>query len=371
MRILHISSARALGGGERHLADLANALAGRGHEVHAALAPRSPLARELTALPHENIVTLRLRNALDIKSALELASYVRRHRIEIVHAHMARDYTLASLAARRADGARLVITRHVLFPLHQLHAITLQRVARVIAVSQSVAQMLSAQALFPAHKISVVANGIYLRSFDRTRQGFSRDDFCRRTGVAPERLLVGSIGEIKPLKGHEEFLRAASIIARQRPDVDFIIAGQDTSRTGEHRAQVEHLIAELGLLDRVHLTGWLDDVAPLLCSLDLFISASHMESFGLTIVEAMASGAPVVATATDGAREIIEDDETGVLVPIGDALALAEAINALLEDADRRRRISARAREVARARFSLDQMVDATERIYLEALSAK
>ncbi|MGB7923921.1 MAG: glycosyltransferase family 4 protein [Pyrinomonadaceae bacterium] len=371
MRILHISSARALGGGERHLADLVNALCGRGHQLYAALAPRSPLLDALHALPQKNIFQLRLRNALDLGSALALARLIREHRIEIVHAHMARDYPLASVAARRAGGAQLVITRHVLFPLHKLHRFALSRVARVIAVSEAVARALSAQGIFPAHKINVVTNGIDTRRFDGGATVSSRETFRRRAGVGPEEKIVGMVGEIKPLKGQEEFLRAAAIIARRFADVGFVIAGCDTSRTGEHRAQLTRLIDDLDLGGRTHLTGWLDDVAPLLASLDIFVSASHTESFGLTIAEAMASGVAVVATATGGAREIIEDGVTGRLVPVGDAEALGAALVELLEDAPGRRRMGARAREVARERFSLARMVDATERIYHEVLSAE
>ena len=372
MRILHISSARALGGGERHLADLANALAERGHEVYAALVPGSPLSRELSALPEQNIFRLRLRNALDIGSALELARLVRRHRIEIVHAHMARDYPLAALGAQRAGtNTQLIITRHVLFPLHRLHRIALSRVSRVIAVSGAVARSVSAQRLFPAHKIKVVTNGVDVKRFDARAHASRHETFRRSVGIAPERLLVGMLGEIKPLKGQEDFLRMGAIIARRFPAVDFIIAGCDTSRTGEHRARVERLISEHERLrGRVHLTGWLTDVAPLLSSLDIFVSASHTESFGLTMVEAMASGRPVVATATEGAREIIEDGVTGLLVPVGDAEALAAAITGLLEDAQERKRLGARASEVARERFSLDRMVEATEQVYREVLGS-
>lgn len=371
MRILHISSARSPGGGERHLADLVNALAGRGHQVYAALAPGSPLLETLTALPEQNIFQLRLRNALDLGSALALARLIREHRIEIVHAHMARDYPLASVAARRAGGAQLVITRHVLFSLHKLHRFTLSRVARVIAVSEAVARSLSAQGIFPPRKISVVTNGIDVRRFDASATALCRETFRRSAGVEPEKRLVGMLGEIKPLKGQGEFLRAASAIARRFADVDFVIAGCDTSRTGEHRAHVERLVNELDLRERVHLTGWVDDVAPLLASLDIFVSASHNESFGLTIAEAMASGVAVVATATEGAREIIEDGLTGKLVPIGDVDALVSAVIELLEDEQERQRIGARARETARERFSLDRMVDATERIYREVLNAE
>src|SRR5436190_7672791 len=152
MRILQICSAREIGGGERHLADLANNLAGRGHEVYAAMAPGSPLRAELSALAPENIVELRMRNALSAGSGLQLSRFVRERRIEIIHAHLARDYPLAALAAGRS-GARLVLTRHVLFPLSRIHRLTSRRTSRVIAVSGAVADSLRAQNIFPAGKI--------------------------------------------------------------------------------------------------------------------------------------------------------------------------------------------------------------------------
>ena len=115
MKILQISSAQSLGGGERHLADLVNGLTLRGHEVFVALRPNSPLVQELE-VPRERIITLALRNSLDAASARELSRLVKRNKIEIVHAHMARDYPLAAFAVRK-NPAALVITRHVLFEL--------------------------------------------------------------------------------------------------------------------------------------------------------------------------------------------------------------------------------------------------------------
>jgi glycosyltransferase involved in cell wall biosynthesis len=371
VRILHISSARALGGGERHLADLANALATRGHDVHVALAPHSPLREKLSALPALNLHTLPLRNALDVPSARGLARLVRDAGIEILHGHMARDYPLCSYAAGRSRSARLIITRHVLFPLNRLHAFTLSRVARVIAVSHGVARSLRQQRIFPDAKISVIHNGIETGRFEAESRSLDGEEFRRRLSPdAHGRLLVGTIGELKELKGQEEFLRAAALLAPRFPTADFIIAGEDFSRTGEERARIERLIAELGLQSRVYLTGWLDDVAPLLGALDLFVSASRSESFGLAIVEAMASGLGVVATATEGARETVEDGVSGLLVAVGDAEALAQQIARLLEDREARARLGERARQLARERFSLEHMVSATEQIYREALES-
>jgi glycosyltransferase involved in cell wall biosynthesis len=371
LRILQISSARTLGGGERHLADLAGALARRGHEVYAALVSHTPLRAELNALPPENIFTLRLRNAFDITSALELARLVRKHKIEIVHAHMARDYPLAALAVKRVRSSKLIITRHVLFRLNKLHVVTLRHVSRVIAVSHAVERALARQKIFPAQKVTVIPNGIDFRRFDASLQELGGKEFRQRLKIPLESLLVGTVGEIKPQKGHEDFLHAAAIIARENRNVHFIIAGGDNSRTGEHQRAIERLVGELRLKGRVHFTGWLDQVAPLMAALDVYVSASRTESFGLAIVEAMASGLPVVATATEGAQEIISPGETGLLVAVGDDKALAASVLSLLNDEHERARLGALARAKARESFSLEKMIDATERVYFETMNAE
>jgi len=375
LRILQISSARAFGGGERHLADLARGLAERGHEVFAALSSSSPLRDKLDPVQPSNLFTLPLRGPLDLSSAARLARLAREHEAEIIHAHVARDYTLAALAARLAPRARLVVTRHVLFPLSRVHRRALANVARVIAVSEAVARSLRAQEIFPVDKIRVVTNAVDLRRFDEARERrarFERERRACRSGTNEQPrgpLRVGIVGELSEVKGQAEFVRAAAeVAARFGEGVEFVIVGEDASRAGENRARVERLVAELGLERRVSLLGRRDDVADVLASFDLLVSASRTEAFGMALVEAMACGVPVVATATEGAREIVADGATGLIVPIGDACALAASVVSLLEDAPRRLELGARARESVRARFGLERMIAATERVYAEAL---
>jgi len=355
-----------MGGGERHLADLANGLAGRGHEVYLALRPNSPLIGELRKIGKENVTTLPLRNSLDARSARELARLVRRNRIEIVHAHMARDYPLAAYAVRQSKEARLVITRHVLFPLSRLHRITLSGVARIIAVSNAVAVQLRSDRVTEPDRISVVLNGIDTTRFEATRRTFDRQQFLQDWGLPNQTLLVGTVGELTPLKGQTEFLRAAAQVISQVPNAYFVVAGIDHSPGHKYRSALEQLVKELRLTDRVKLVGWLEDLAKLYSALDVFVSASHTESFGLAIAEAMSSRAAVVATETEGAREIIEPGETGLLVPVGGVGRLAEAIGGLLGDEAGRIRLGAAAQRSVAARFGVDRMIQETEKIYLE-----
>ena len=367
MRILQVCSARTLGGGERHVADLSNSLMERGHQVYVAVTHHSPLIARLSSVPAENVFELRLRNAFDVPSALRLARFIREQKIELVHAHLGRDYPLASLAVRRY--AQLVMTRHVMFPLNRLHALTLSRVARVIAVSEAVARALREQKICAERKIQVIPNGIDLKRFERAMSAEERAAVREKIG-ARAGLLVGTVGSLLPLKGHEEFVRAAALVTAKRDDVSLVIICGDEPREHPFRTQLESLIAALKLQSRVRLMNWPGELAPFYDALDLYVSASHTEAFGLSIVEAMAAGRAVVATATEGAREIIRDGETGSLVPVRDAEKLAQAISALLENTEERNRLGSCARADVQ-RFSLERMVEAVEQVYLDALGSR
>lgn len=360
MKILQICSARTIGGGEKHLVDLATGLHGRGHVVYAAIRPDAGLRAELQTLPERNILPLRTHGPLNILNASTLAQFIREHKVDIIHAHVAHDYLLAALATKLAGRGKLVITRHVLFRLNKLHARMLNRVDRVIAVSQAVADSLHA---FDPARVAVIHNGIDLSRF--TRQSSARD-WLRSVIKSDIRnsFIVGMVGHLAPIKGQEEFVRAAALVGSKRSDVAFVIAGEDKSRTGENRRQLERLINDLGLDGRVHLLGWVNDVPRFLSALDLLISPSRAEPFGLSIVEGMACGVPVIATKSEGALEILADGVTGNLLPSGNPEELATAIVSSLDDEEQRRRLAAQALEVVRDRFGLDSMVSATERVY-------
>jgi len=356
MRILQVCSVTTFGGGERHLADLSHALTDLGHEVYAASVPDSPLWTELSFLAQSRQLTLSRRNYP--KNLTNLAAFVRTHGIEIVHAHAARDYHLAALAVRLAPRSRLVLTRHAIFPMRRINRPLLRSAARVIAVSQAVAESVRRSGVFESSKVTVVHNGIDTDRFDQAK---ARD----------ATVLIGTVGHLAPIKGFDTFLRAAKLVSPRRPDVRFVIIGEDKSPQMEHRRSLEDLITELGLSEIVNMPGWQDDMPAVLSSLKLFVSAARSEPFGLAIVEAMAAGLPIVATSSEGALEIIEDGITGKLVPTGDAESLAQAINALLDDPLECSRLGRNAQLAARERYSLARMATDTERAYREVLGVR
>lgn len=345
------------GGGERHLADLSRGLVDLGHDVYTASVPGSPLSSELSFVPNERTFALSGRNY--VKNVTGLARFVRAHDIEIVHAHAGRDYHLAALAVKMASRSRLVLTRHVLFPLKRINGPLLSGAGRVIAVSEAVAESLRQSGVIEPSKITVVHNGIDVARFD-----------LRNAPGGDKSVLVGTVGHLAPIKGHDVFVRAAALTAQRRSEVKFVSIGEDKSPDMSNRISLESLIAELGLSEIVTLPGWRDDMPAALSSLTLFVSAARSEPFGLAIVEAMASGVPVIVTASEGALEIIEDGFSGTVVPVDDADALAQAIGDLLDNPLERSRLGRNAQHVAHERFSLARMARDTERVYREVLSS-
>jgi glycosyltransferase involved in cell wall biosynthesis len=363
VRVLHITSARTFGGGEKHLIDLTRELTKRGHEIFIALRPTNEWQARFDFLPPENFLRVSIRNAFGIFSADKIAKFVRENNIQIIHAHAARDYIPASLACRMAQNSKFVLTRHVLFPMKPFHRFALKNVEKAIAVSPTVASNL--KKIFPPEKIVHIPNGINAGNAAANPQKLS-EEFRFLHDIPFDAPLIGTVGELKVLKGQRDFVLAANIVAEKFPEARFVIVGKDNSASKEFRGELKRLIKVFNLEDRFLFLNWVEDTAPLLAALDVFVSASHTESFGLAMLEAMASGAAIVATETEGAKELIEHERTGKLVLVKEPVHIAEAIKCFLENENLRREFGKNARETAKVRFSLDKMIDEIEKLYNE-----
>lgn len=364
MRILQISSAKNFGGGERHFVDLCQGLADKGHDISVAVRTKANWLEQLSFLPKERVFQLSLRNSLDVFSALKLAKIIREQKIQIVHAHLARDYPVATLAVRIARSAKLVLTRHVFFPLNRSHKFLLPENTTFIAPTRAGKQKLLEQNILPPAQIHLIYYGINVRYFAETAAKTVRADWLKKLNLPNRKKFVGIAGEITEHKGQLDFVRAAQLVLEKFPETEFLIIGQDGSSQKQHQFRLEKLIAELGLTKKFHLLGFWTDVAPLYAILDVFVSASHVEPFGLVIAEAAAAGCPVAATATDGAREIIVDRETGKLAPVKDVKAVAQAIIEYLDDENIRAVFAKKALSRIEKNFSLAEMIEQTERLY-------
>ncbi len=366
MKILQISSAKHYGGGERHFVDLCRGLQEKGHEVFAILRPTCQWQDRLDFLPKENIFAVSIRNSFGIFSSKRIANVIRRKNIEIVHAHVARDYFPVGLACRIVKGPKFVLTRHVLFPMKAFYRFALNNLSKAIAVSRGVEENL--QALFPKEKVVIISNGIETKSFSKDDRQKQRDAFRFEHNIPFDAHFIGTLGELKELKGQRDFVLAAKITAEKFPQAYFAIVGKDNSSNQSFRRELKRLVKVFGLTDHFIWLNWVEDTANFLSALDVYVSPSHSESFGLATLEAMADQTPIVATETAGTKELLRNDESGLLVPIKDPVSLAESVNKLLADENMRIKLSENALLRAQEKFSLQKMIDETEKTYQDLI---
>jgi Glycosyltransferase len=360
MRILQISSAKTFGGGERHFVDLCRGMQERGHEVFAALRPTNQWQARLDFLSSEKLLHVSIRNSFGVLSAMRIADFIRDNKIEIVHAHVARDYVPASLACGIAKNAKFILTRHLLFQLKPFNRFALKNLTRAVAVSSGVEASL--RRVFPSEKVATIPNGIDIDHWSAVDSAKLREEFRFLHNIPFDAPLIGTVGELILLKGQREFVFAAQEIAKKFPEARFVVVGKDNTLDRSFRRELKRLVKVFGLEERFLWLDWVEDTAPLLAALDVFVSASHTESFGLAILEAMASGTAVVATETEGAKELLRD--TCQLAAIKEPLQLAEKVCALLENSERREEIGRILRRRAATDFSLTRMIDETEKLY-------
>jgi len=366
MRILQISSAINFGGGEKHFVDLCHGFHKKEHEVFVALRKENEFEDRLEFLPAENRLHVSLRNALDVLSARKIAKFLREKEIDIVHAHLARDYPPASMAVRLYPSSKLIITRHVLFPMKSLHKLVLRNVSKAIAVSSAVESNL--EKTFPKEDVVKIPNGVDTKKWAGIDKEKLSAEFRFENDIPKKARVISTIGELIKLKGQESFVSAAAQISEKFPNAYFIVVGKDYSPEEKFRQALTTLVREANLEKKFCFIDWVEDLVPLLSATEIFVSPSYSESFGLAILEAMASGTAVVSTATAGAKELINDGDIRVLSPIKNPVKLAENICGLLENDMLRENLGEQNQLRANDNFSVEKMIETTESIYKEAL---
>jgi len=251
------------------------------------------------------------------------------------------------------------LTRHMLSPLKPFNKYALKNLAKAIGVSEFVGEEL--RSVFPAKKVAVIPNGLDLENLrDRVKL---REEFRTTHDIGPGVPLVGTLGSLREAKGQRDFVLAAPEIVKRIPDCQFVVTGLDHTLDKSFRRELRRLAKVLGVGERFLWLDWLDDTAPFYAAIDVFVSPSHSESFGLAILEAMIRGTPVVSTATEGARELLGADT--LLVPIREPVQLAAAICDMLDDKESGSRGES-LRQRAAEKFSLRRMLDETEKVYEE-----
>lgn len=232
-----------------------------------------------------------------------------------------------------------------------------------IAVAELHAKYITDHEGCPADRVHVIPNGVDVDRFHRRPES---PELRRSIGVPPDSPLVGIVANLRPEKNHELFLDVASHVRQENPDAHFLIVGD-----GLRRPELESLASQLELQDRVHFLGARTDTPELMSLLDVFLLTSQMEANPVTILEAMASETPVVATRVGSIPETIVDGTTGFLADAGDAVGLSKHVHRLLQDSDLAERTGWLARQRVQSNYSIDRMVDGYEALLWSTYRSK
>ena len=327
MRILQVSSADTWGGGETHVSQLTEFLRKRGHDVVVAGRPHSPLKPD---------IELPFINSADLITALRLRRILKKNGFDIVHAHLARDYTIVAAAACGVFTAKLVFTRHLLLPVRP--NFLYRRVEAWIAPTSQIMDTLAPVA---SGTRVIIPNWVDVEKFA----------YAERVMHTPA--AIGVLGQVSPHKGHDDAVEA---VRRLGTSFRLLIAGEgESAYVDKLKARAAGLAVEF--LGFVPAQKFFEEV-------DILIMPSWEEPFGIALLEAMAAGVPVIATSRGGPLDIISSPCEGVLVPARDPGALADAIRSVTGDSERRLMMTRAARRRVENHLDIRTVVPRIERLY-------
>jgi glycosyltransferase involved in cell wall biosynthesis len=306
----------------------------------------------------------------DVIALAWLIRYFRKERPAVVATHLAKAGTVGRLAAALAGVPVRVHTFHG----HVLDGyfgrfttsffLSVERLlgrltTQFVAISPEVAADIDRLAIGRG-KTTVVRLGLELDHL----AGHPRGTLRRELGFPDDAPTVGIVGRLVPIKAHDLFLHAAEIVARSHPQVRFVIAGD-----GELWDELHREVAARGLNGRIFFTGWRSDLGAVYADLDVVVCCSRNEGTPVSLIEACAAGRAVVGTQVGGIPDIIAAGVNGLLVPSGDAAALAGAIVQLVGDPERRRQMGIAGQRSVGERYGADRMVKELKDLYRDLLN--
>lgn len=319
-----------------------------------------------------------------IISGKKLFSFIRQHRFQIVHTHTPIASLIGRITARLAGVPIILYTAHGFYfhermsPLKRQFHIWLEKFAAlfcdfIFTQSEEDRQEAIKLKICKEDKIAWIGNGIDLHKFNPANiKQEDKENLLKELGLEQARYIVGIIGRLVREKGFMEFFTAASLVLKRHPETYFLVIGDAlVSDYDASKAEIYQHIEQLGIKEHVRFTGFRSDIPQLLSLMDVYTLPSYREGMPRSIIEAMAMAKPVVATNIRGCREEILDGETGFLVPVGDAKALADAILRLVENPELAAEMGKRGQERALKLYDEQQVLQRQLEVYKKLIQQK
>lgn len=362
MRVAHLVIAGDVAGGQLVALRLLRASLARGDSaivIAPAEGPFTTLAREAGA----EVRLVDVNRLYRLRGAARLWHVLRRDRVDVLHMHTAVAANVVARVVGRLAGAKVVSHIHIenvfrdnalarsAYRLLDNWSVRLSHA--ILAVSDDTRRALERQG-YPPGRIETIHNGIDVPNE-------SPSPVRSELGIPKDASLVGVVARLCDVKGQRELIDAVALLGN---GTRALVVGDDLETGGAYREALERRAAERGVLDRVVFTGHRGDVPAILAALDVFVLPSWTEGLPLTVLEAMAHGRPVVATSVGGTPELVEDGETGLLVPPRDPQRLADALRELLGDPERARQMGEAGRRRVAEHFTAHGMAGRVLAVY-------
>lgn len=389
LRVMQVISNLGVGGAQEVVRTLVENLAEAGCTPLVCAFKDGPLRKEIEELgiaveilPERRYsilaLPLFLRELYQIRRAMQ--GLVIKNRIDVVQTHLLRSLDFLVLTLKYKTPLKVYWTFHNSnFALREdhlsrhkwllgpkrlayrwLYRLSARWINGFIAVSDEVRSSILAEIGPVQDKITVICNGVDVR---RYRQPVDKTSLRRRLGLAENAQYMVMVATFKEQKGHRYLVEAASLLVSQFPGLQYLLIGD-----GDLKAEIIAQASAAGLGGRMHFLGLRSEIPDLLAASDYFILPSLWEGLPMALIEAMASGLPVIATEVSGTRQVMAPGETGLLVPPGDSRRLSQAMAQLLSDPARARAMGAAAKRRVAAHFSAQHQAQEHLSLFLREL---
>lgn len=374
MRVVHLIKATRISGAERHLLILLRALRQRGIDARLLLLVEPDcLMDDLIGEAAERGIPVQrvlIHGDADLRLIERLRETLRSLRPDILHTHLIHADVYGFAAGKLARVPRIVSSRHNddpfrhRLPIRLTHRALWRGLHAGIAISDAIKQFTVQVEGAPEKKVHVVRYGLEFTRIQPDEIDSARSALRAELNLAPGAFLFGMACRLTAQKGVSDALRAFAQVASEQAasasgEVHLVIAGD-----GELLPALQEEAQQLGVGERVHFLGWRADVPQILAALDVFLMPSLWEGFGLVLIEAMSHRIPVIASRVSAIPEIVQDGESGLLVPPQDVPALRAAMEHLLHDRALRRYMGLLGEDRVEEHFTAERMAEETAAVY-------
>jgi glycosyltransferase involved in cell wall biosynthesis len=360
MRILHTEWSDGLGGQEKRVLAEVTGLAERGHHVAIACREHAEIKSEALKLGVK-VHILPFRKLYDIASIVKLSGILKAEKIDIVNTHSGVDSWIGGLAARLANTAVLVRTRHLNIPLKRSLLNFIHYLPDIyISCGENMQRNLVKGCGFPENKVVSIPTGVGPEFFSVKKNKKA----VLKYGLDIGSPVITNVGILRSVKGHEVTLKSVKKVVESIPNARFLIVGD-----GPRRKELENMANEMGILEHVTFTGFVRDIPEIYSFSDVAVLSSWSEGLPQSLLQAMAAGVPVIATRVGGVSEIVIHEKTGILIEPGDHEALGKGIIQTFNNPDYAMQLAERAKDNVRKEHSVGHMVDKIEGLYKDLLN--